>query len=340
MKIHVNYKRAVIATKAIVCVAAVPTLFGCGTDDQVEKSGVMTQSNLVLAQAASGPLGSNANDFDALVAPSTMNHAVGWFPSVTNVTSVYTLYTDGTQKPGAYGLQLNSNLPFSTPICNGRPAGCGGWQQFIYTTSDWGIEYFLFGWGACPPGQQTPGTQGCCPAADSWGSWMYDGSSYCTKWVSGVPTRGPLPAVPITQLAGMKMQADAAPGSDTLTIYLPDGTSKSLTVSPSQAGLAYGWNEAGFNVFGFNGGQAIFNPGVTIKVETDVSGSTVPPRCGFDVTSGETTNLTLVSSSCCASYANGPRPPGITFTESNLSPLPEPDFCLLNDITPIGSPLL
>lgn len=310
------------ARAALSAATIVGLLSACGTAP--EQGGDVAETSKV----KSAVLGSSGNDFDALVAPDTINHAVGFFPTVTNVKSVYTVEKNGNLQD-AYSLQMNSNN-FPTAKCSGHP-GCMGWQQFVYTnhgdSADWGIEYFLLGWGACPGGQN------CCPD-----TWKYnDTYLLCTKYISGVQNGQSAPVFDITQLAGFKIQADATSASDTMTIYFPDGSSPPPLVTPSQAGLVYGWNEAGFNVFGYNGGQAIFNAGATIKVETDVSGwSTVRPRCGFDVTSAETTNLTLVNSSCCASFANGPRPPGITFTESNLSPLPEPDFCLLNDITPVG----
>ena len=98
-------------------------------------------------------------------------------------------------------------------------------------------------------------------------------------------------------------------------------------------GQAGAWNAAEFNVFGPPGGyQANFDGTPTIDVKISVTtGSTASPTCTLWGDTGETNNLNLVPSSCCAS---GGASPQIVFTET-LAAGVTPKFCLLNDIMPI-----
>jgi hypothetical protein len=79
------------------------------------------------------------------------------------------------------------------------------------------------------------------------------------------------------------------------------------------------WQAAEFNVFGDgNGDQAVFDSGTTIVVRTAVNSGdasmSIPPTCQLEGWTGETNNLTLVSTPAVQPDVAWP---SIIFTESN-----------------------
>jgi hypothetical protein len=106
-------------------------------------------------------------------------------------------------------------------------------------------------------------------------------------------------------------------------VYLAAGGNMYGMSEPSALQLGSYWQTAEFNIFGAGGGsQAVFNPGSTIVVQTLIDSATptsTPPRCSFDVQTGEGNNLTVLngfSGTVDSCYPIGGCFPGIQFMES------------------------
>ena len=219
---------------------------------------------------------------------------------------------NGSSNSGSnsYSLQMNTNL-FSTSLCNSSNiAGCQGWEQFVYDPQEQQafIEYSLVGYG---------GNCGSLPdehGQTGWASYDIQGTSTQVCWYN---TQGVhVPAVAASALTGVSMTASATFATDTLTMTV-SGTPYTLNVS-SVLGLATGWNDAEFNIFGENGGsQAVFNSPTSLEVQVNVTSSTptrAAPSCSTGTTTGETNTLSITAGSCCPFGGDSP---GVQFVESN-----------------------
>jgi hypothetical protein len=217
--------------------------------------------------------------------------------------------------PNDFSIQLNTNSDFKPSMC-GTKQGCTGWEQFVYWGGSSEVWYILLGYG-------TP-----CPSS-SWG--QQTGSSDC--YLMGSNTYAVPQPQKITNLGNMTVTGVAGTTNDSTIVTTGDGVLYKVT-NPSYLNLINYWTLAEFNVFGDNTyANATFGANSTLSVKLSLTnGTQASPTCILGDETGETNNLTLVPSACCA---YGGTNPAITFTESNVSPLPEPSFCLLNDITPI-----
>jgi hypothetical protein len=217
--------------------------------------------------------------------------AEGSFPSVVGVTSEN---DDGVAND--YSLQLNSNMFANASLCQGQPAGCLGWEQFLYVPGNIFIQYWLINYtGTCPAG---------------WNAFEGD----CYKNSTSVAA----PSAPITDLANLALIGNAG-ALDTVSMTFGNDTLYAVSQA-SVLGLNKGWTTAEFNVVGDGGGsEATFNSGATIVVQTltdSASGSTSAPTCDSEGFTGETNNLNLVAASCCAVSGSSPE---IQFTQSNVA---------------------
>jgi hypothetical protein len=263
------------------------------------------------AALPSGFVVGSGGDFSAVVS-GTISKAVGSFPTVTGLTS-----ENDNGKANSYSLQLNANT-FVTSLCSGAvvPGNCRGWQQFVYSTSGFVfMQYWLINFGNKCPAGFTPSTGNCFKNSTS-------------PSASGQP---------ITNLAKLSLTGTASSTTDTVVFSTGSGT---ITASGQDnvLGLRPNWNTAEFNIFGDgNGTQATFNKGATIAVRLRVTnGTTASPACSNNGFTAETSNLNLVSGSCCPS---GGSSPAIRFTQTSATGVKAP-FCLLNDLIPIQGPLL
>ncbi len=232
----------------------------------------------------------DGNDY-AAVASSLVSSGTGSFPRVSGVKSE----TGYGGQANTYSIQLNSQF-FTTAVCNGAatPSSCLGWQQFVYSTSSGAafMQYWLIDYGPT------------CPA----GGWMaYGGDCYRNSSAVSVP------ALPIAQLANLKLTGSAAAGGTDRFVMTTATQAYSTSGRDSVVDLAAAWNAAEFNVVGDGGGsQAKFNKGAAITVSVALQdGGTAAPACASQSgTTGETNNLTLGACS-----AKGGATPAITFTE-------------------------
>jgi hypothetical protein len=306
-----------------------------GTQPPSTDNGVRVQS-LNPAPAVNG---GGYSDFMAVVPFSRISRAVGTFPSVTNVISV----ADDQSGPGAYSLQINSNVFAinADGACSGHAATCQDystncrcWQQFVLDNPS-----PLFGSGSTVYMQYWLLNVGeACPASGGW--IAHQGHCYRN---SGA-THGPIWVNPVN-LANIRLIGDAnAGGNDTVTLVY-GSTAYARSETDNQFGLAKGWNQAEFNIFGEHGGSsANFNSGAKLVVKENVTSqmstgtnAVTRPFCVAQTTTGERNNLTYVHS-CCPT---GGRPailagqsPAIQFEETNGSITAEdPPYCLSASLT-------
>jgi hypothetical protein len=125
--------------------------------------------------------------------------------------------------------------------------------------------------------------------------------------------------IPITELSTLQLSGSAvANGKDVATATY--GTEAyAATVNDSITGIAGGWYQTEFNIFGNqNAAQAFFNKGasLTLNIALDYGSSEVPTciyPSYYNGTTGETNNLTLGTTCTLAGGAS----PYIQFTESD-----------------------
>jgi hypothetical protein len=248
----------------------------------------------------------NGKDYSAEVTGS-ISAAEGSFDSVTGVTSEI-----GAGVANAYSLQLNTQF-FQTTTCSGaaNPSKCLGWEQFVFANSPPSagsafIQYWLLNYATtCPSG---------------WHTFEKDCYINSTRSAS-------IPKQTIATLGQLTVTGEAASGGGLDSIVLASGsTLYSAMGNDYFPDLGQNWQAAEFNVFGDgNGSKAAFNTGSTIVVRTSVnSGTTSAPSCVADGFTGETNNLTLVSTPTVLSSG---ALPSIVFTESNAGPL-TPASCI------------
>jgi hypothetical protein len=267
--------------------------------------------------------GGGASDFSARVTSGHIIDAEGYFPSV-NVTS-----PAGEQ----YSLQLNTN-PFTTQTCNGSPdpAGCQGWEQFVYESSsgEGYIQYWLLRYG--PLGTACPAPRGktCVNGeafSDGWCPFVFSGGTevFC---VVNADSAARQPSEPLASLDQLRLNGAVAglagQANDSVTVSV-SGNPVTAPGNNYFPDLGSGWTDAEFNVFGDGGGdQVVFNSGSTILVKTEPdNGTTNAPSCPAESFTGESNNLTLVTPCCPISGAAVGASPAILFTESNASPAPK-----------------
>jgi hypothetical protein len=228
--------------------------------------------------------------------------------------------------PNIFSLQLNTNtfaIPASSPICGGA-AGCSGWQQFVYSSSDnvVFIQYWLLNVGSCPG----PG-------------WNKVGGNDCYK--NSPTATGPSTPLTITDLPNLMLTGTAASnGDDSVTLTTATEAFPLPPQPDSILGLGQNWNwqNAEFNVFGDGcSTQAKFDAGTILNVRLSLnmepSGLYGPPIpvCRAVSFTGETNNLSFSSPAQALGYGLGS---ALVFTETGapggppscpaLSPPPPP----------------
>lgn len=289
----------------------------------------------------------NGNDFTASVSDGHISSVVGSFDSVSGVTGA----TDA-QGASPFSLQLNTNS-FTTSSCSGatNPAGCLGWQQFIFSNSGAVfMQYWLLNFGPTCPSGWAPFQNSCWHNSDAQfvpvqaianlsqlrltgSAFRPQSESAClnqcvVQYTNCMSCDRSQPGCPLpSQCAQTRDDCGSvcSNGTDSAIISTPDGVFG--TAGPdSVLDLASGWQAAEFNVFGdCCGTQSNFNAGSTIVVRVSVnSGSTSTLPCVTQGFTGETTNLTLVPP--CSSIS-GPAQ-AIVFTERVAAAPPPNPTCI------------
>jgi hypothetical protein len=246
------------------------------------------------------------NDYNASV-PGLLTSTEGSFPSETGGTNESDDNAAATN-PGtnSYSLQMNTSL-FVSPACStSTNSSCRGWEQLIYDpqTQQAYFEFSLVDYvGNCPQ-----------PFVSSYPA----GSAKVCYFNSASSS---VPAVAAANLTDVAMLGATNATTDTLTMVV-NGKAYALS-QPSVLGLANGWNDAEFNVYGEdNGTQASFNSPTALVVQivtTLATPTRSAPACPSSPTTGwgtvESNTLSLVGS-CCPF---GGDVTGIQFMESNVS---------------------
>src|ERR1017187_7113829 len=219
----------------------------------------------------------NGNAVSAQAPSGLISSATGSFDSVTDVTSESGPIGNATNPvvANAYTLQLNMNF---FPSTVGGPAGCQGWEQFVFendggttTTSYMYIQYWLIGYGTNSPG---PG-------------WHQYGSSW---WKNSANGSAP-PSQPIGNLANLSLGGTVSASGD--SYFFSTGSTMYAATGDNLVHAAAGWNAAEFTVCGDTGGAtANFNSGSTIVTRTQIiCGDTAPPTCVAEGWTAEQNNL-------------------------------------------------
>jgi hypothetical protein len=259
--------------------------------------------------------------------------ALGSFPTVTGVTSEKTVnvlfpngfLSDGITGPNEYTLQVNTNYAYGTSACAGY-SYCQSWQQYFVQTNSAGapqenlklsgqtsvaIESWLLNYGVhngsdiCPAPYEDYGPDYEGPGDDcvrnSPLTVMYNGQ------------------IPITELASLQLSGSAVTNGKDVATATYGTEAYAATVNDSITGIANGWYQVEFNVFGNqNGARADFNKGASLTVNIALDyGSENVPTCiypsYYNGTTGETNNLTPGTTCTLAGGAS----PYIEFTESD-----------------------
>jgi hypothetical protein len=241
----------------------------------------------------------NGNDCSAQAPSGLISSATGSFDSVTGVTSESgQVNATGPAVANAYTLQLNTNF-FPSTIA-GSPAGCQGWEQFVFendggtsTNSVAYIQYWLINYGTTAP----PGT-----------GWNQFGSD----WYRNSNMYSVIPTQAITNLANLKLTGSVSTNGDSWVFST--GTTLYAGTGDNSVKASAGWNIAEFCVVGdAGGGQANFNAGAKIVSRTQIIyDGTAPPICVAQGFTAETNNLSFGPTPPSAS----PPGPAIEVTES------------------------
>jgi hypothetical protein len=226
----------------------------------------------------------NGNDFAAEVSSPLMTSATGSFDTTGHPSPGSAGNSVVTGITTSYSLQLNTK-PFTTPLCSGRPIGCQGWQQFLYSrnSNKVFIQYWLLTYNT---------DNMTCPAG--WNHYAND----C--WRNG-PTATALsgPALTAADITGLTLTGTAiSGGNDTVAMTAPSGNA-SATVVDSILSLANAWRGVEFTIVGDCClHQANFSAGTTLYVRTTTHNDTRnAPTCQVEGFTGETNNLNLVGTS-------------------------------------------
>ena len=285
-------------------------------------------------------VGGGGPDFSAL-STTNLSGFAGEFPDLSSVVGLIDSKTDVVDD---YSIQGNTNY-FDTAKCNGstNSAICKGWQQFIFWNPGPGqakiyMQYWLLNYvtmmdpcSKLNPSPIPPGT----PPSETW--QQAAGTNHC--WRNSVSADTASLASSLLEDFQMAGSADSN-WSD--LHYVGFGGNLYGVSQPSLLFLGagtIGWNATEFNIFGAsNSSEAEFNANATMTVRTTVArvgGNTAVPACLNLSYTGETNNLSLLSSSCCPVYTGLGSPPYIEFTQSNDATVGPPPFCLLNAMTPV-----
>jgi hypothetical protein len=282
--------------------------------------------------ASAGNAG-NGPDF-ILKNPSTIESAVGSFPSVVGATSATSVFTDGgVQTPNGFSVQMNSNtfpLTSSTNQYCQSSSGCTAWQQAIYSNIQ-GWRGILFEYWLLNYLNQGDGGPTQCPGPGTLGVTWGQSKNNC---VVNSPLDPNVPAsLPITDLsqiavwveAGLSADGGSAGNNDILMFGL-EGTNPPATAQawakayPSVLGLQTSWNQVEFGVFG-DLNLTILDLPANTTIETEVQSTPVYPNVtclSSGGTTGEQNNLNMIVGSdgnpdCCVVSGGD-----ISFLESNV----------------------
>ncbi len=256
-------------------------------------------------------------DWFATVTSGNISQVTGSFDSVSGVVSLYGPKggAAATVYPNTYALQMNANT-FTTTVGNcDKDANCAGWEQFLFSQSQCAkvcvfIEYWLLNY-------PQP-----CPTNAAW--TYYAGTPTTTPGCYlNTPAKDVSSAVPLSDLANLRVNATIQSGNDIVTVSDASGTLASAS-NPSVANLGAGWTGVEYVLVGdCCATEAFFTSttSATLKVRVaTVNGTTNAPNCAstFTGTTAETNNLNLTGGCTPSGGAN----PAIVFAESGGGPLP------------------
>lgn len=221
----------------------------------------------------------NGNDVSARSPAGTfISTATGSFDSVSGVTGESgQINNTGPAVTDAYSLQLNTNFFPSTVA--GSPAGCEGWEQWVFANDGTSgyvfIQYWLINYGTTSPGA----------------GWIQFGSD----WYKNSTNASGVPNQQIGNLANLSLSGTVSATSDSYFLSTGGGTVYSGT-GDNAVNASAGWNTAEFCVVGDGGGgQANFTGSTATMVTRTkvIYGGRNAPTCAATGYTGETNNLSF-----------------------------------------------
>jgi hypothetical protein len=254
--------------------------------------------------------GGDHGDFSAS-STSLISSAEGSFDSVSSgSTEAGPNGSAPEQVSNAYSLQLNTNTFRNIALCAGASSpSCVAWEQFVFENDGHSggalIQYWLIDYNN--------------PCPKNWAASVNASGNDCFKNNDSGIT--PIPAVPISGLAQVRVIGSISSSTDNVIVAIGDDAY--LTVGNNSVNAAQGWQVAEFNIFG-NGddGTASFGPNTTIAVRTAVNGtggSITPPACQQASFTGETNNLQLSGTPAVIADSVSP---AVVFSETNAAVTP------------------
>jgi hypothetical protein len=283
----------------------------------------------------------NSRDYFAVPNGGHITAALGWFPTVDNVTSEYSeggVSSCGTCKYyNYYSLQVNTNGFKAFGMCPNP--NCLGWEQFVFenqgntsgSDGDLQIWYWLFNYAPCASSTCTDtcpsGWQGVHQGSAANPESCYHTSSNADDVQSYAIGNG----LRYFRLGGASLSKSFYSDYATLDVY--GGPSPQLykiegdNIFPA---LSNYWHSTEFGVYGIGGrAKAVFNGNPTIAERlavTTVNRTKAAPECSLDIKNGgertgESNNLKLMQTSSQWPKRNWP---AIVFTEGNPTKSPTP----------------
>ena len=244
----------------------------------------------------------NGDDVAAQAPTGHISSATGSFDGVTGVTSESGL-NGGTGSPVANSYSLQLNTDFFPSTVAGSPAGCQGWEQFLYSNSGTAgnsgrafIQYWLINFGTTSPGT----------------GWIQGPAGFTTSWFRNSAATA-VPNQAISNLANLSLTGTVSASGDSYA--LSTGSTIFSGAGLNAVNASAGWTIAEFCIVGnCCGSQANFNAGSTIVPRTRITyGGRQAPNCVATGFTGETNNLSFAPSAPGASAPG----PAVIASESN-----------------------
>lgn len=234
---------------------------------------------------------------------SAQTSFTGKFTAESGYSWEYTSSLGSTFGIDRYSAVLSSNQYSYTYPPTGKIATA--WEQFIFQ-EDYNVVTIMFveEWllsypGSCPSGWSTSSSGG--------------GYSNCFQ---NLPSGGGFD-IPYTvypdNLAGLSVKGQASSSGDTITFCLPSNVDNGHCFSSTVSDLLQlynHWTSAEFNALGYANDEAVFNPGVSLTIQTTSGGGTVSCFQAQPGLTAESNDLNLATCSPSGST--------ITFSENNV----------------------
>jgi hypothetical protein len=264
--------------------------------------------------------GGSGSDWETSLSSGNIGESQGYVSAMSGVTGEW---DNGVPGANYYSLQDNSNtFTCNTPDTNNSNAEC--WEQFLFfndpgsSSGSLVIQYWLIGYlithTSCPSTHTRLWSMGWQTSNPTSSCWADSALSYTT------PLENP------SSLTSYQLKGYADLSGNDESVFCHTTTCYAVTVAHTVFDLSSYWTDAEWNVLGYSGSEACFNPtssptgcgptgspSVTVTQYLYNSGGTnIASNCYQNGTTGETNNLNVPSS--CSSVTATPPDDYIYFT--------------------------